>query len=151
MFDYENPFMVAAQAAEEDIPAGDPAMMDAEPDWENAEWEEVCNNPQHQAEGAERAARAAALENQCDMMAAQHQQERAELFGNFYENEYRRRRERTLINALRYGALAVGCGLLTYVCCDHGISWLSWLLGSAGVVFSTITGYCFGIAREMSR
>ena len=151
MFDCENPFMVTAQAAEEDIPAGDPAMMDAEPYWENAEWEEVCSNPKHQAEGAERAARAAVLENQCDTMAAQHQQERSELFSNFYEKEYRRRRERTLIKALRYGALAVGCGLLTYVCCDHSISWLAWLLGSAGVVFSTISGYGFGIAHEMSR
>lgn len=151
MFDYENPFMEAAQAAEEDIPVCDPTMMDAEPDWENADWEEVCSNPKHQAEGAERAARAAALENQCETMDAQHRQDREELFGNFYEKEYRRRRERTLIKSLRYGALAVGCGLLTYVCCDHSISWLAWLLGSAGVVFSTISGYGFGIAREMSR
>ena len=156
MFDFENPFKVAADIAAateqvEELTACDLETADTEPDWENAEWEEVCSNPQHQAEGAERAARAAALENQCDTMAAQHQQERAELFGNFYENEYRRRRERTLIKALRYGALAVGCGLLTYVCCDHSISWLAWLLGSAGVVFSTISGYGFGIAREMSR
>lgn len=121
------------------------------PSWENAEWEEVCNNPQHQAEAAERAARAADMENQRETMDAQHQQACEELFGNFYEKEYRRRRERTLVKALRYGALAVGCGLLTYVCCKHSISWLAWLLGSAGVVFSTISGYGFGVAHEMSR
>lgn len=143
MFDYENPFKEDPQPVEE-IPACDPTMMEEGPGWENADWEEVCNNPQHKAEGAKRAARTAAME-------AQRKQDREELFSNFYENGYRRRRERTLIKALRYGALAIGCSLLTYVCCEHSINWLAWVLGSAGVVLSIVSGYGFGIAREMSR
>ena len=50
MFDFENPFKDAIDQAEEEILDEEFDEATAEPDWENAEWEEVCNRPARNAE-----------------------------------------------------------------------------------------------------
>lgn len=134
MFDFENPFKVEE----------DEILEEATPNWEDAEWEDVCDDPEHQAEGRRRFAE---IEN----FRACADKEKQELFENFHAKSARRRRERIQIDALRYAGIAMACGLLAYFCGSYCINWLAWILGCIGGVFAIISSYGFGIAKEMSR
>jgi len=143
MFDYENPFKDAIDQAEaEEILDEEFDEATAEPDWENAEWEKVYGRP---------ARNVAAGTAEYAEMKATHDKEKQELFENFHSKAFRRRKERTMVGALRYAMVAAGCGLLTYFCGTHGISWLAWILGFASACSAMIASYGFGIVREMSR
>lgn len=142
MFDFENPFEVAADiaaAAEqvEELTACDHETADTEPDWENAEWEEVCGRPARNAAAGDAE------------MKAKHDKEKQEMFEHFHIKAAQRKKERTLIDALRYAGIAAACGLLAYVCGDHGIRWLTWILGIAGFLSAIVSSYGFGKAHEM--
>ena len=130
MFDFENPVM----EEEGEI------LEETAPDWLDEEWDKVCDDPKHQAEGERRAAKTAALEN-----------DREQMFNNFYAKSYRRRKERIQISALRYAGLALCCGVLTYICGTHGLSWLAWILGIAGGTLAVISSYGFGVAHGMGK
>lgn len=139
MFDFENPFDENTDVAEKSAP-----IEEAAPDWENADWEDVCNNPQHQAEGRRRVA-------ERDAFKAESDKEKQEMFENFHEDRWQHRLERMQIDAARYGLAAVLAGVLAYITGTHGISWLAWLLGITGGALAIISSFGFGIVREMNR
>lgn len=143
MFDFENPFKNAInQAEEEEILDEEFDEATAEPDWKNAEWEEVCGRPSRNA--------AAGAAEYAEMKAT-HDKEKQEMFEHFHADRARRRLERMQIDATRYGLAAVLAGVLAYITGTHGISWLAWLLGITGGALAIISSFGFGVVREMSR
>lgn len=142
MFDFENPFKDAIDQAEEEILDEEFDEATAEPDWENAEWEKVYGRPARNV--------AMGTAEYAEMKAA-HAKEKQEMFEHFHIKAAHRKKERTLIDALRYAGIAAACGLLSYVCGDHGIRWLTWILGIAGFLSAIVSSYGFGKAHEMGR
>ena len=130
MFDFDNPFMEAVQKEDEDSFTS--CESAAKTDWNDAEWDEVYNRPARN-------------------VTEDHYKEKHVLFENFHANAFRRRKERTMVNALRYAVTAIGCGFLAYFCNKYDISWLAWLWGFASAGAALIASYGFGIVREMSR
>ena len=142
MFDFENPFMEAVQKAEEEtFTSCEPA---AKTNWNDAEWDEVYNRPSRNVTADHYAA-------EYSQMKAEHDKEKQSLFENFHAKAYHRRKDRTMVKALRYTVAAIGCGFLDYFCRTYDISWLTWLLGFASAGAAMIASYGFGIVREMSR
>ena len=132
MFDYENPFMDAAQAAEEDLPVCDSAIMEEEPDWENAEWEKITDNHASTQEASRRAYAQLSSEATADRI---------------YRKIRTKRRERAGIAAVRYAMLAIGFTAIGWLI--RSIPGLAITLGVIALIFSLIAAYGAGKYREM--
>lgn len=115
--------------------------------FEDGDWEQITDA---HATAEEVSGRATARAATADPHAIK-SEARKELFEDFYENNFQRRRQRTQIDAFRYALIALGGGILAYVCSRYGINWLAWILGCAGGAFAIVSSYGFGIAREMGR
>ena len=124
MFDFENPF------AAETLPVEN-AVADAE-------WENIVNAPERQAEGDLRAADREAEQENREMLLA-----------DFHDRSEQRRKERMQRTAYRYALLAMACGLLAYACGYYGINWLACVIGAAAAAFAVTSSYGFGRVHEI--
>ena len=124
MFYLENPFAVETLPVEN-------AVADAE-------WENIVNAPERQAEVDLRAADREAEQENREMLLA-----------DFHDRSEQRRKERTQRTAYRYALLAMACGLLAYACGYYGINWLAWIIGAAAAAFAVTSSYGFGRVHEI--
>ena len=124
MFDFENPFAVETLPVEN-------AVADAE-------WENIVNAPERQAEGDLRAADREAEQENREMLLA-----------DFHDRSEQRRKEWMQRTAYRYALLAMASGLLSYACGYYGINWLAWLIGAAAAAFAVTSSYGFGRVHEI--
>ena len=124
MFYLENPFAVETLPVEN-------AVADAE-------WENIVNAPERQAEVDLRAADREAEQENREMLLA-----------DFHDRSEQRRKERTQRTAYRYALLAMACGLLAYACGYYGINWLAWTIGAAAGAFAITSSYGFGRVHEI--
>lgn len=128
MFDFENPFAVAAEAAE-----NEPDLTE-ELDVENAEWDAITDLHATQED----------LSGRAD---ARQSTEKAS--ARIYEKISKRRRERTGITAARFAVIAVLLGFLAYLVAQNGVDWLGWTLGIGAGICGLIAAYGVGKYHEM--
>lgn len=128
MFDYENSFMEAAEAAE-NVPD-----LSEELDVENAEWDAITDLHATQEEFSGR---------------ADARQSTEEATARIYRKISYRRRERIGITAARYVLIAALTGILAYLVAHNGIGWLGWMLGICAGICGLIAAYGVGKYHEM--
>ena len=138
MFDFENPFKVAADmaaAAEqvEELTACDPESVDVAPDWENAEWDKIT-------------AAHAAQANATALDTAQESPE--DVKDRIYRKIDARHKERTGIASVRYALVAIGLSAIAYLIRNE-VTWLAITLCAGALVFGLISAYGVGKYHEM--